>query len=148
MNHTHSLEKLYGINKDKVLHIHGKVGIKNLNWVILKEIFSQRSTMIRQKGRGPHREVDIGQLTEDGLFDYYTHTAYEYLIEKQSPFVNIIVKEFVKDHNINVKEILGHSCGIDFPYFDYLKMKYPNAKWIFNPLDNRTKDKIINYQIV
>lgn len=30
MNYTHTLEMLYGINKDKVLHIHGEVGANNL----------------------------------------------------------------------------------------------------------------------
>ena len=167
MNYTHTLEKLYGVNKDKVLHIHGEVGVKNLILGYPEGNFQPGKYYydVRQKERGPYREVDIEQhiedMLEDGLFDYYTYTAYESLIEKTKSFCKYykddLLKEFVKGQNVNEIEILGHSCGIDFPYFDYLNMKYPNAKWIFNPFDDRTKDKvqkmisdikIINYQIV
>ena len=167
MNYTHTLEILYGINKDKVLHIHGEVGANNLILGYPEENYQPEKYYydVRQKGRGPYREVDIEQhiedMLEDGLFDYYTYTAYAFLIEKTKSFCKYyridLLNDFIKDEHIEEIEIIGHSCGIDFPYFEYLNRKYPTAKWIFNSFDDRTKDnvkkmindiKIINYQIV
>lgn len=167
MNYTHTLEMLYGINKDKVLHIHGEVGANNLILGYPEENYQPEKYYydVRQKGRGPYREVDIEQhiedMLEDGLFDYYTYTAYAFLIEKTKSFCKYyridLLNDFVKDEYIEEIEIIGHSCGVDFPYFEYLNRKYPTAKWIFNPFDDRTKDnvkkmindiKIINYRIV
>ena len=84
-----------------------------------------------------------------------------YFAEKTKSFCKYyridLLNDFVKDEYIEEIEIIGHSCGIDFPYFEYLNRKYPTAKWIFNPFDDRTKDnvkkmindiKIINYRIV
>ena len=92
MNYTHTLEKLYGISNDMVLHIHGEVGSNNLilgypegNYKPEKYFYD-----VRQKGRGPYREVEIEQHIEDmfqeELFDYYTYTAYKALIEKTKSF--------------------------------------------------------------
>ncbi len=61
MNYTHTLEMLYGINKDKVLHIHGEVGANNLILGYPEENYQPEKYYydVRQKGRGPYREVDI-----------------------------------------------------------------------------------------
>jgi len=60
-NYTHTLEKLYGVQKNRVLHIHGEVGMDNLILGYPEGNFlpERYSYDVRQKGRGPYREVDI-----------------------------------------------------------------------------------------
>lgn len=154
MNYTHTLEKLYGISNDMVLHIHGEVGSNNLilgypegNYKPEKYFYD-----VRQKGRGPYREVEIEQHIEDmfqeELFDYYTYTAYKALIEKTKSFSKkpqiTLLEEFLNDNFLQEIVVIGHSCAIDFPYFKYLNNKFPKATWIFDPYDEDTKSNVQN----
>ena len=105
---------------------------------------------VRQKGRGPYRVVDIEAHLEDmlkeELIDFYTYTAYIFLIKKTKSFSKLPqTKELISFlGNINVDEIvvIGHSCAIDFSYFEYINRRFPLARWVFNPYDGNTKRNI------
>lgn len=148
-NYTHTLEELYGIDRNQVLHIHGEVGSDNLLLGYPEGQYQPEKYYydVRQKGRGPYKEVDIETHIEDmfqgEVMDYYTYTAYSLLINKTKSFSKAqqteLLKNFLK--NLDVQEIivLGHSCAIDFPYFEYLNNVYPFAQWDFSPFDDETK---------
>lgn len=148
-NYTHTLERIYNISPCNVLHIHGEVGKNNLilgypegNYEAEKYYYD-----VRQKGRGPYRIVDIEEHVEDmlkeELMDYYTYTAYVSLIEKTKSFYKSPqtkeLKAFLKKVNVDEVIVIGHSCAIDFSYFEYINRKFPSARWLFNPFDEGTK---------
>ncbi|SFK67599.1 Bacteriophage abortive infection AbiH [Marinilactibacillus piezotolerans] len=166
-NYTHTLEKVYGIRADRVLHIHGEVGQDNLILGYPKGNFSPEKYQydVRQKGRGPYREIDIREhienMIKDDMMDYYTYTAFESLINKvesfnKEPQLQLLEKFLI---GAEVKEIIvkGHSCAIDFYYFNLLNEKFRYANWLFYSFDKVTSNnikemiknlKIKNYKIL
>lgn len=151
-NYTHTLETVYGIPNNRVLHIHGEVGQNNLIIGYPEGTFAPEMYEydVRQKGRGPYREMDIRDHIEvmamDDSMDYYTYTAYKALIEKTESFSKAPqiqnLENFLLDIEICEVYVLGHSCAIDFPYFEYLNKKYPKAQWNFSAFDEHTRDNI------
>lgn len=151
-NYTHTLEKLYGISRNNVLHIHGEVGSDNLVLGYPEGNYKPETYFydVRQKGRGPYSEVDFEQhiedMIQDDLIDYYTYAAYKELIEKTKSFSKApqitLLKAFLKDNILDEIVVIGHSCAIDYPYFEYLNNIYPQAIWRFNPHDEDTRDNV------
>ena len=140
-NYTHTLEKLYNINKSSVLHIHGEVGKNNLILGYPEKNYSPEKYYFdfRGKGSGPYQEVDfqiyVDNKHNDGLLDYYTYKACCDLIEKIKSFSKQtqtkLFLNFLNSHYIQTILILGHSCKIDFDYFQLLQKQFPKAKWYF-----------------
>lgn len=143
-NYTHTLEQVYGIEIDRVLHVHGEAGNENLLLGYPEGDFSPEDIHedIRQKGRGPYRDTSIKEYI-NSLEDYYVRTAHEILINKVESFKKEfkieLVEEFLSGHKlINEIIVYGHSCAIDFPYFEYLNVTFPLANWKFFSFDERT----------
>lgn len=151
-NYTHTLEKVYGIQADRVFHVHGEVGQDNLILGYPEGDFSPEKYQydVRQKGRGPYRKVDfrehIEDMIENDMMDYYTYTAFYNLVNKAESFKKVpqiqSLKNFLIKSEIDEIVVKGHSCRIDFPYFKYLNDKFRNARWIFNAFDEDTKNNI------
>ena len=137
-NYTHTLEYVYNIPTEKVLHIHGEVGKNNLELGYVDGDFlpEKYSYDIRQKGRGPYVELKIEDYI-NGIDDYYIRTAYEELVNKcKSLYKEIrvdLLERFIDQWSCDFKEIVvyGHSCAIDFDYFKCINNKYPHADWTF-----------------
>lgn len=137
-NYTHTLERLYNIPKQHILHIHGEVGHDNLELGYPEGTFSPEKYYydVRGKGRGPYRAVDFEKYI-DNIEDYYINTAYKQLFAKCKSFSKEIridlLHDFLDKNTHTIKEIIvyGHSCEIDFDYFNYLNIKYPTAHWVF-----------------
>lgn len=160
-NYTHTLQRVYDIQSDRVLHVHGEVGQDNLLLGYPKGDFSPEKYQydVRQRGRGPYRKIDIREHIEDMLkndmMDYYTYTAFEGLISKLKSFNKVsqikLVEEFIGRNEIEKIIVNGHSCAIDFPYFGYLSNRFKNAEWSFCVFDNETKCNVeklvINFSI-
>lgn len=151
-NYTHTLERLYGVDSNNVLHIHGEVGQNNLllgypEGEYNPEKYSYDPTF---KGKGRFIELDISdyveRMAEENMFDYYLVTAYETLIEKTKKFCKKYqfdnLSNFLKDKTIDEIEIIGHSCKIDFGYFKWLRNHFPRARWIFNPHNNTDYENV------
>lgn len=105
-NYTHTLEKVYGVQENRVFHVHGEVGQENLILGYPNGNFSPEKYHydVRQKGRGPYRKIDIREHIEDMLksemMDHYTYTSFEGLINK--------VESFNKEPQIKLlEEFLG-----------------------------------------
>ncbi|HEL1675113.1 TPA: AbiH family protein [Streptococcus suis] len=148
-NYTHTLERVYGIEKERVLHVHGEVGANNLILGYPEGTYSPESIEIDvlQKGRGPYREVKLEDYL-DSIEDYYISTAYHHLVDKIEGFQKVpnisAVNSFLDTRKIHEVIVYGHSCAIDFPYFDYLNQQYPFAKWLFYAFDDVTRWNIEN----
>lgn len=152
-NYTHTLEKLYNIAENRILHIHGEVGCNNLLIGYPEGEYSPEKFFddVRKKGRGPYREVEFERYLEEkskdiDSFDYYVDTAYSTLLSTTKSFSKKpqidLMKSFLADKKIEEIVIRGHSCAIDIPYFYELSKKYPNAKWTFYPFDDKTEQNI------
>ncbi|MGI5989800.1 MAG: AbiH family protein [Lachnospiraceae bacterium] len=135
-NYTHTLEKIYGISKRHILHIHGEVGKETLELGYPKGHFFPDAYDDQLTGRMYRGESAIKEYISR-IDDYYIRTAYEDLFEKCKSFykdsrVNLL-SDFLQHNNCKIKEItvFGHSCAIDFDYFKYLVSEFPDASWVF-----------------
>ena len=137
-NYTHTLEEIYNIPADNVLHIHGEVGADNLALGYPKGHYTPEKYSYdpRQKGTGPYVQIEIDDYIDE-IEDYYIRTAFKTLVEKCKSFYKEIrtdlLQSFLDDNACNIDEIIvyGHSCAIDFDYFDYLNERYSTANWTF-----------------
>ena len=137
-NYTHTLEYIYGIPWEKILHIHGEVGENNLELGYPKGSFSPEKYSYDPtgKGRGLYVETAIEDYINE-IEDYYVRTAYEELLGMCKSFCKEIrvdlLEEFLDKNQCEFEEIVvyGHSCAIDFDYFNYLNTRYSYACWKF-----------------
>lgn len=151
LNYIHTLEKIYGIPKNNILHIHGEAGNKNLIFGYPKANFKPEKYLydVRMKGKSPYAEIDIEEYinNED---DYYKRTAHNALFIKCKSFYKEsqidLLNKFLNERKCNISEIViyGHSCEIDFEYFYSLNKKYPRAHWSFYVYDNNQLNAINN----
>ena len=149
-NYTHTLEKIYRIPQNQVLHIHGEAGHSNMLLGYPEGDFSPEKYLFdaRKKGRGPYAEMDIADYINNKIEDTYVRNAYLNLLEKCESFSKPsrmpLLKGFLNDHNCKIDEIIvyGHSCAIDFEYFRYLNRRYPNAQWRFYIKGDKQKNDV------
>lgn len=152
-NYTHTLEYIYGIPQENILHIHGEVGANNLKLGYQKGKFTPEkySYDVRGRGKGPYREVEVEDYINTKE-DYYIRTAYEELLIKCRSFYKEIridlLKDFLDKNLCKIEEIIvyGHSCAIDFEYFRYLSTRYSNTKWKFY-VKGSEQERNVNYVI-
>lgn len=148
-NYTHTLEEIYDISFEHVLHVHGEVGKDNLLMGYPKGKFTPEKYFydVRQKGRGPYAELEIQDYIDE-IEDYYIRTAYDELLEKCKSFNKEIkvdlVDIFLDKAESQIEEIIvyGHSCEIDFEYFDAINKRYPKAKWFFYVASYNQQDSV------
>ena len=124
-NYSLTLEKVYGISSNEVLHIHGEIE-SNLGSLIF--------------GHDQELEEEVEELDENGdsnrtLFSDSENVAKSIYYSFQKPVEDTIEEniEFFESLN-NVEEIiiLGHSLNsIDIPYFIEIK-KYVKNRCIWN----------------
>ena len=152
-NYTHMLEKLYNIQKEKICHIHG--GVSKEDGVLIlgfPEYLPEKYLYdVRGKGRPPYREQTVEEYLEEmskavDRWDYYVHAAFTRIVELAKSFHKEpqieLMKHFLADREIGEIVIRGHSCAIDFPYFEYLANKYPTVNWLFYSFDEATDNNI------
>jgi len=121
-NYTSLLDSLYGINQEKVLHIHGSL--------------TNGGQLVFGHGLSIHEEPE---MDEDGnsnrhMFSDSEGAAKYPLYKLKKPVDEILEREqnyFQSLHDVNVVVILGHSLNdIDLPYFRQIFVAAPNSYWI------------------
>lgn len=148
-NYTHTLEDIYHIPSEQILHIHGEVGKNNLKLGYPQGNFKPEKYFydVRAKGRGPYAEIEAEDYINN-IEDYYVRTAYEGLLNKCKSFYKEIeldiLKDFLDKKMCKIEDIVvyGHSCAIDFEYFRYLNIRYPKAHWKFYTRGTKSKNNI------
>lgn len=150
-NYTHTLEELYKITSNRILHIHGEVGKDNLLLGYPEGEFQPDLYYYDPFEKGCIISIDfqeyVQRMIEDESIDYYTREAYSDLFEKVKSFYKTIQLDKLNDFLLakELEEIIirGHSCGIvDYKYFEELHKKYPAIKWTFYYYNEETKCKI------
>jgi hypothetical protein len=146
-NYTHTLEKLYSIKDTNVLHVHGEFGKDTLLLGYPKGNYFPEKYNYDATMRGHYIEIDIEEFI-NRIEDYYVRRAYENLVDKCKSFYKTFQKnkmeQFLMCKQINEIHVIGHSCKIDYEYFEYLNNKFPNALWIFNPYSDDDFDNVDN----
>ena len=146
-NYTHTLQRLYGINSNQVLHIHGEVGMDNLilgypDGNFECELYSEDVT---KKGRY-YRDIEVPKFIES-IEDFYIRTAYQSLYDRVKSFSkssNIdLVRKFINNTEIEEIIVIGHSYKVDFPYFEWLYNSFPNVRWIMFYYDSDDKEMVL-----
>lgn len=143
-NYTHTLEYLYKVPSNHILHIHGEVGKNNLK---LGYTYGQ----FKPEECSYYSKINVSNIQNkyEINYDYYYRTAFKNLYDKCKSFYKAIridlLEEFFDDKSCEINEIIvyGHSCAIDFDYFNYICKRYPNANWKFYIKDRNQKLNII-----
>ena len=144
-NYTHTLEKIYNVCNDNILHVHGEIGETKLLLGYPQGNYEPVKNRYDATKRGRYIEITVEEFL-DREEDYYKMSAYENLINKCKSFYKTFQKgkmdAFFLNKKINEINVIGHSCKIDFDYFEYLKKLYPNANWVFNPYSDEDEDNV------
>lgn len=132
-NYTHTLEKLYGIDKSNILHIHGVVNGSELILGYPEGNFGPEKYSVDVTMKGRHfRDEDIIDYI-DSIEDYYVRTAFQSLFDKIHDFTKLynvkLLQKFMRDTQIDEIVVIGHSYNIDYPYFEFLNKQFPKAEW-------------------
>lgn len=133
-NYTSTLEKVYGVDREKVFHIHGS--IEDLDSLVF--------------GHGKDID-DTGEYDEDGvplnesMFSRAEAISKSPFYSFKKPVMNIIEENnafFKKLHLVNEVIILGHSMNkIDLPYFEEILKNTTNSSWKVSFFGEAEKEK-------
>ncbi|WP_343209379.1 AbiH family protein [Anaerolentibacter hominis] len=125
-NYTHTLERVYGINKEYVFRPHGEVG---------------KNCLEPQFGHGNDDCISKVNNLYNETADMYERVAYNWA-EEYLRLTRKNVNEFLSDvdifydsHNLNPDTIcvIGMSFGkADIPYFRQAHNNFSRAKWIIS----------------
>ena len=147
-NYTHILEKVYNIEEERILHIHGEctedgtliVGHGN------DKIIYQVDQEIAQLRREFELSYDQPRLNKINEWE-----AYRRFLKSLRKDVNIgqaALRRFLdsyRDASNGIKRInvYGSSLGdIDLPYFELIESRYPDAYWNFSYNNDGDKKRI------
>lgn len=135
-NYTHTLYELYGIPKNKVIHIHNFLEEYSNNL-----IFGHNSEIENEP------ELDENGDSNRTMFTDSENASKSLLYSFKKPTEEIIKKNkdfFVSLSNIDTICILGHSINdIDLPYFEQInKVVKQSANWIISYYQNTEPEKM------
>ncbi|CAI2582240.1 hypothetical protein HW41_04180 [Apilactobacillus kunkeei] len=152
-NYTNTLEIMYGVDKNKIKHIHGKLNEDEL-------IFGNKINNIKNLTDDFSRYIDEirdrynNAITSSSIKD--SSAIYIDLSDKVDDLndsLNMWSKDseiydmnlFLKSDKIQNIYVLGHSLGeVDKDYFEELDKKYPKAKWNVSYHNANGKQKMLN----
>lgn len=131
-NYTNTLEKLYVIPENHVLHIHGRANaddklIVGHNRMIDPSKYWDDSIYLRENNERMQRLSNMNDLCK----------PFDEIIERNEGFFHMMNR--VQDIHVT-----GHSCGeIDYPYFREVKTSVAEcAQWHFNPYTDEDEKRI------
>ncbi|CCV64714.1 conserved hypothetical protein [Alteracholeplasma palmae J233] len=134
-NYTSTLETLYGINHNRIFYPHGQVGHTEIIMGYENGNFDPQPMYEVVDDNMPPREYKNVMDYINNIEDYYIQTAYEQLYDKvynfsKTPRIQDL-HMFIKNLNLNEVVIIGHSCKIDFEYFETINRYFNGIKWTF-----------------
>lgn len=123
-NYTAVLERVYGIDVDRVIHIHGSLRQRDGDPVLghgnKDRIEGIREKRYEAENLFSEKEISICRVIED----YYNHTYKN--ISRYMPKLRLLSGE-----NVGEISVIGHSlAGVDIPYFRIIdELTQNTAKW-------------------
>lgn len=142
-NYTAVLETVYGVSKDKIIHIHGSLRQRD-DAPILGHGNQDRIDRIQEKRHNAEREYDEKEISIcKAIKDYYSHTFKD---------INRYMYKLFCLNRKEVEEIIvvGHSvAGVDIPYFKNIdiltqQMAQWNVYYYSEVEKKRIYDSLIN----
>lgn len=138
-NYTKTLENLYGINKDNILHIHGCI-YEDENFIL---------------GHGRNDE-DLAKLYENHandkpkLYEQLAEDAAISCVASQRKPVNELIRKYEGFFNalfdVSDIHVYGMSLSeIDMPYLNHILSIVKSANWEFSDFDGKNEEKIKNF---
>ena len=157
-NYTTTLETLYGVNSDKILHIHGCVNV-NEDFVIghgktLDDLHKENSDVKPSPPKNINEEEYIEWLEDQSdskeFHEQLAEDAAFHCVESQRKPVEQIIETneafFSSLRGFNVVHVYGISFSqIDMPYLTRIAQEVVNAEWEFCDYDNQHRDDIIKF---
>ncbi|MED1471771.1 bacteriophage abortive infection AbiH family protein [Bacillus salipaludis] len=121
-NYTPTLQSLYGIDDEKVLHIHNKVVDESSEIILGHAVGKPESNLALVYG-----DVRTDEAYDDSIRQYYatTHKSTASVIAKNESFFN-------SSDKYNEIIIMGHSLSdVDLPYIQQIKTNlcHENTRW-------------------
>jgi hypothetical protein len=132
-NYTHTLERLYGVNPSRILHLHGEVGV---------------SPLILGYAPGSLQGTEIlRQWDDEENFEFYRSRAYGVVAQRMADFEKIYqhqaLIEFISQKAQPPKRVFiyGHSFGsVDRPYFEHLVRRFKDVPWTVYAYNHQALD--------
>ena len=125
-NYTNTLEQLYGIPQDKILHIHGNIKTDPYRIIVGHNHDYQHDRKVIQDILYSQFIFD-GDEVIDQMIEFLNYTyknTNEIIYENYDYFIEL------KNAGIEKIIVMGHSFGeIDWSYFDYIHHICPDAQW-------------------
>ncbi|KQR19144.1 hypothetical protein ASF79_15860 [Agreia sp. Leaf335] len=134
-NYTHTLERLYGVDSSRVLHLHGEVGV---------------STLVLGYAPGALLGTKILRQWDDkDNFEFYRSRAYCAVSRRIADFEKVYQHGAVTEFTSRVAWppsrvlVYGHSFGsVDKPYFDNLVGRFRDVPWMVCAFNDRVLDEV------
>lgn len=132
-NYTDTLEKLYAIPENQILHIHGRANIGEPIIVGHQHLLEPLDYLEKHTDLRDHNNIINNICDYNGLYK-----PVEKIIEQNRPLFETLsrIKNII---------VLGHSCGyIDEPYFSQIRKSVDkDAKWTFSYHNDEDIQRII-----
>lgn len=152
-NYTRTLENLYGIPLQKVLHIHGEAG-KNEKMIIGH---NKSKEVLRKEHPTPHDLFRQGKLDEEtaSTYDVHDEWAWEEMFNQvasmQKP-VEKIMKQYGDFFNglKNVQKIYAYGFSfsdVDMPYMSKIVEMAPLAHWDISCFSSKDRNRAKTFAI-
>lgn len=138
-NYTAVLEHVYGINDERVVHIHGSLREYEDN-PILGHGNIERIEKINAKLEAAERIYDEKEISICKVVkDYYERT-----FKNVNKYMYKIL--WLEDKDVDEIQVIGHSiAGVDLPYFSNIELCTGHkAKWIVYYWGKDEKDRMFN----
>ena len=136
-NYTAVLEKVYGINEGKIIHIHGSLRERDDD-PILGHGNDKRIQKIKERLQAAEREYNEKEISICRVVKDYYERTYKDVNKYMYGLLNLI--------NMDIDEIIviGHSVtGVDIPYFKNIDaFTHYKAKWIVYYFGDDEKQRI------
>ena len=136
-NYTETLEKVYGIQDDKILHIHGSRAVKGDAYIMGHNNIKSDNLYDTLNG-----ELYFEQDTKNKIISRMNE-----LYKDTSSIIRHNATFFRSLSGITHVVVIGHSVNeVDWPYFDEVNKNIgPNAQWQFHSHSSEDKERIEAY---
>lgn len=136
-NYTETLEKVYSIPCDNILHIHGSRAVKGDTYIMGHNNIKPDNLYNTLNG-----ELYFEQDTKNKIISWMNE-----LYKDTSSIIRHNAFFFHSLFGISHVEVIGHSVNkVDWPYFDEVnKSVGPNAQWLFHSHSSEDKKRIEAY---
>lgn len=138
-NYTNTLERVYQIPRQSILHIHGDAEDKH------SQIIVGHDTDYKQYEQPLETYIDkIGVLNYSDIKPFLIQD----LVNIRKPIEQRIgmCNAFLENREIDHIVVLGLSFGeVDFPYLKNIAERYPNALWTISVHDDEDEKKVKHF---